>query len=132
MTDYSNHVAVDEITRGDLNKIETTKRDFGLLDRKGRAIGYLWTVRPIMVRALSEDEKAARRAEHRGWRLVTADVVAASAPVEVRFHVTKNGVSFGASNGSEYYGSRDIAMSAMEAKATQARKRYAAKEQGAR
>lgn len=125
--DFSKHVAVD-ITRGHLDTCESTKRDFGLLDRKGRAIGYLWTIRPITVRALTEDDKAHRR----GWNQVTADVVAMVTPVEVRFHVTKNGVSFGASNGSEYYGSRALAMAAMEAKAEKARKRYASKPQEGR
>lgn len=125
--DFSKHVAV-KIERSADDEIETVKRDFDLLDRKNRSIGYLWSIRPVTVRALSEDEKTALRA----WNLVTADVVAMSTPVEVGFSVTRDGRSYGASNGTSYYGSRDLAMAAMEEKAALARKRYAAKERSVR
>lgn len=93
--------------------------DFNLLDRKGRKIGYRWTITPITV---SETETGS------GY-CIAPEVANAAAPVTLSFNVTRNGQNFGAGNSSKFMVDAASAETVAKTAAEAARKRYASKSQ---
>lgn len=107
----------------DRNATERGATDFGLLDKRNRAIGYVWSITPVTTVAKTEEEKAARSY---GYVCLPEDL---GLRFELSIHVTRNSKTFGACNRGELFTTIEAARAAAQRKAADARKRYAAKPQ---
>jgi len=119
MTDYANYVRVTKEWHEDAR--ENGKADFGLLDKRNRAIGYVWSITPVTITALTAEEQ-----DKYCYLYLPEDI---GERFELRIHVTKNGRTFGASNGSKLFATIEAARASAQKSAEGARKRYAAKPQ---
>lgn len=100
-----------------LDSCEGRKADFGIKDPKGRTLGYTWTAQEITARPKTESDES-------WYRGIDDKIVAAGKGYSLRYHLTKNGKAFGASNRALYFATLDEALAAGAAKAEEARKRW--------
>lgn len=98
--------------------------DFGILDEKGRKVGFSATIRerkPEEIRPKTDDEKRARHIP-----LNWADP-ADGKPWEMWYGATRNGVRYGSSNPERYFVHELDARAAAERIASETHRRYAKK-----
>jgi len=113
------------------NPIEIEANDiaFGLLDRKGRIIGYRWSIAAVEVRPVTADDA---KNGYYSYYLTSPAMVALGTLYRLDCSVTRAGKDYGAGQSFIYFPTADAARADVTKKAAAARKRYAAKPQEAR